>query len=197
MSSHFKVGDSINIKYDVNFRYLDLSVGGGTQLVKDGKVMSAFTQNITGAHPRTGLGITKDRKHLILVTVDGRTASYRGVTQTELANLLIKLGAYEAINLDGGGSTQMVTTSPFTGNVGTVNYPSDQVERKMYTGLAIRKILVDDPVLRQIQISLKSKVMLLNEKVAISLLASDTNYNPLKVDPDQIQWSVSGVTGTF
>lgn len=197
MSSHFKVGDSINIKYDVNFRYLDLSVGGGTQLVKDGKVMSTFTQNITGAHPRTGLGITKDRKHLILVTVDGRTASYRGVTQTELANLLIQLGAYEAINLDGGGSTQMVTTSPFTGAVGTVNYPSDQVERKMYTGLAIRKIIVDDPVLRQIQISLKSKVMLLNEKVAIGVLASDTNYNPLKVDADQIQWSVSGVTGIF
>ncbi len=197
MSSKFKVGDAITVKYDVNFRYLDLSVGGGTQLVKDGKVLDPFTQNITGVHPRTGLGITKDRKHIILVTVDGRTSSYRGVTQTELAKLLIQLGAYEAINLDGGGSTQMVTTSPFTGTIGTVNYPSDQVERKMYTGLAIRKILVDNPVLRQIQIGLKSSAMLLNEKMAISLLASDSNYNPMTVDTDKIKWSVTGVTGTF
>ncbi|MDH8677729.1 phosphodiester glycosidase family protein [Fusibacter bizertensis] len=197
MSKNFKVGDVLSLKKDVNFRFVDLSIGGGAQLVKDGKVVSAFSQNITGLHPRTGLGITKDRNHLILVTIDGRTNSYRGVSQTEFANILIGLGAYEAINLDGGGSTQMVTTSPWTTQIKTMNYPSDKVERKMYTGLAIEKVLVDSPTLRATKINLSNSKMLIGSKVSVALNGSDTNYNPVTPKVSDVVWSVSGVTGTF
>ena len=197
MSKNFKVGDTLTLKKDVNFRYVDLSIGGGAQLVKEGKVVSAFSQNITGLHPRTGLGITKDRNHLILVTIDGRTNSYRGVSQTEFANILIGLGAYEAINLDGGGSTQMVTTSPWTSQIKTMNYPSDKTERKMYTGLAIEKVLSDNPTLRATKISLSSTKMLIGSKVSVALNGSDTNYNPITPKATDVIWSVNGVTGGF
>ncbi|GAB6106389.1 phosphodiester glycosidase family protein [Fusibacter bizertensis] len=197
MSKNFKVGDTLTLKKDVNFRYVDLSIGGGAQLVKEGKVVSAFSQNITGLHPRTGLGITKDRNHLILVTIDGRTNSYRGVSQTEFANILISLGAYEAINLDGGGSTQMVTTSPWTSQIKTMNYPSDKTERKMYTGLAIEKVLSDSPTLRATKISLSNTKMLIGSKVSVSLNGSDTNYNPVTPKATDVIWSVNGVTGGF
>lgn len=194
---NFKVGDAVEIKMDVNFRAMDLIVGGGAQLVKEGKVVSTFSQNITGLHPRTGLGITKDRKNIILVTIDGRTSSYRGVSQTELANILIGLGAYEAINLDGGGSTQMVAKSPWSSQISTLNFPSDSSERKMYTGLAVQKVLVENPVLNALKINLSSDRMLLGSEMKISLQGTDTNYNPVTIDASKITWSVTGVKGVF
>ncbi len=197
MSKNFKLGDPITVNYDVNFKYMDLSIGGGAQLIKDGAVITNFSQNIKGNHPRTGLGISKDRKELILVTVDGRTSSYRGVTQTELATLLKGLGAYEAINLDGGGSTQMVSKSPWTNSVTTVNYPSDKAERKMYTALAIEKLLEATPVLRTTKININNMRMLLGSEASVSLLGSDTNYNPVALSAKDVVWSVAGVTGTF
>jgi exopolysaccharide biosynthesis protein len=197
MLKNFKMGDPITVVYDVNFKYMDLSIGGGAQLIKDGTIITNFSQNIKGNQPRTGLGITKDRKELILVTIDGRTSSYRGVTQTELASLLKGLGAHEAINLDGGGSTQMVSKSPWTNTVSTVNHPSDQAERKMYTALAIEKLLEESPVLRTTKISMNNTRMLLGSEVAVTLLGSDTNYNPVAIPAKDVVWSVTGVTGTF
>ena len=197
VSANFKVGDTITIQYDANFRYMDLSIGGGAQLVSEGKVVSPFSQNITGLHPRTGLGISKDRKDLILVTIDGRTTSYRGVSQTELANLLIGLGADEAINLDGGGSTQMVAKSPWANSISTMNFPSDQSERRMYTALAIEKVLTESPVLRSTKIKVLSPNMLMGSQMNVTLQGSDSNYNPIAINQKDIVWTVSGVTGSF
>ena len=58
-------------------------------------------------HPRTAMGLTEDRRTLLLVVVDGRTSVSSGMYGAELAELMELLGAWEAFNLDGGGSTQM------------------------------------------------------------------------------------------
>ncbi len=58
-------------------------------------------------HPRTSMGITEDRQTFILAVVDGRTSSSSGMYGAELADLMHQLGAWEAFNLDGGGSSQM------------------------------------------------------------------------------------------
>jgi hypothetical protein len=67
-------------------------------------------------HPRTAMGITEDRKTVILLVVDGRTSSSIGMYGAELAEVMGKLGAWEAFNLDGGGSSQM-----WVSGKGTVN----------------------------------------------------------------------------
>lgn len=195
VQKNFKVGDTLTIDYDVNLKFMELSTGGGAKLVENGKIVSTFSQNITGKHPRTALGISKDRKELILLTVDGRTTSYRGVTQTELAQLLIDLGAFEAINFDGGGSTQMVAKAPWNSQITTVNRPSDGSERKIYTALAIEKILKDVPELRTVKISLGSKLLMVGSELTMKLLGSDTNYNLTSIKQDEVTWLVSGVEG--
>lgn len=192
----FKVGDSITIKYDVNFRYMDMSIGGGAQLIKDGKIIP-FTHNIAGSHPRTGLGITADRKQLILVTVDGRTNFYRGVNQAELANILLQLGAYEGINLDGGGSTEMVAKSPWTNRLSIMNFPSDKAERKMFTALAVKKVVTANPVLKHVKIAMGSTTLLLGSEMSVTLSGIDSNYNAMAIPQDEVTWSVNGVAGTF
>ena len=71
------------------------------------------------ANPRTGVGLTRDGR-VLLVTVDGRQPGYSvGMTLRQFAELLARLGAWRALNLDGGGSTTMVVDGA------VVNRPSD------------------------------------------------------------------------
>jgi len=101
-------------------------LGGGPQLVKDGKVyITNLQEKITAAfvndgHPRTAIAKLASGK-LLLVTVDGRQPGESiGMSLPALADLLLELGAVEAMNLDGGGSTTMVIHNQI------VNKPSDQ-----------------------------------------------------------------------
>jgi len=60
-------------------------------------------------HPRTAVGVSRNGRYLILMTIDGRQAGHsEGTTTAETAEWIRKLGAYNALNLDGGGSTALV-----------------------------------------------------------------------------------------
>lgn len=108
------------------------AIGGGPYLVRHGRPyidMQAqhFTSRSLGhREPRSAAGITQNGK-LLLVTVDGRQKGVSvGMTLSELAYLMQKLGAVDAMNLDGGSSTQMAVygrmiNSPSEGRVGVSN----------------------------------------------------------------------------
>ena len=88
------------------------AVGAGPALVSDGKVRVTtneevfFNSAIPDTHPRTAAGIRSDGT-LLLVVVDGRQPLSRGVDLDQLAALMADLGAEEALNLDGGGSSSL------------------------------------------------------------------------------------------
>ncbi len=86
------------------------AVAGSFWLVRDGKNVSSEIKPETKAvHPRTAVGLSKDNRYLIMITNDGRQKGYsEGATYKETADWLIRFGAYNGINLDGGGSTTMV-----------------------------------------------------------------------------------------
>ena len=71
-------------------------------------------------NPRTAMGLSRDRRTFLLVTVDGRSSASAGMYGTELARLMELLGAWQAFNLDGGGSTAM-----WVRGRGVINVPSD------------------------------------------------------------------------
>ena len=73
-------------------------------------------------HPRSAVAITNDNK-LLLVAVDGRSETGSGMSLFSLTTLLETLGARDAMNLDGGGSTTLYVKGQ-TEN-GVVNHPSD------------------------------------------------------------------------
>ncbi|MEY2408618.1 MAG: acid phosphatase type 7 [Verrucomicrobiota bacterium] len=59
-------------------------------------------------NPRTAIGYSQDRRYLILLTIDGRQPGYSdGAADIDTAAWMVRYGAYEAVNLDGGGSTTM------------------------------------------------------------------------------------------
>ncbi len=73
----------------------------------------------TNRHPRTAIGLDQTGDVLILVTVDGRSSTALGMTGGETAELMERLGAHDAVMLDGGGSSTM-----WIAGRGIVNDPS-------------------------------------------------------------------------
>lgn len=87
-------------------------------------------------HPRTAAGVSADGRTLILLTIDGRQPGHSvGVTLPELADLLLELGAHEAVALDGGGSTSFYLKRP-DGTLLT-NRPSDGAWRPVANHLGV------------------------------------------------------------
>lgn len=91
-----------------------VGIGGGPTLVKNGMVNITYDQEVfwgsgvgySNQDPRTAVGFTND-EHVIMLVADGRQAASSGLSLPELAQVMISLGCVEAMNLDGGGSTQM------------------------------------------------------------------------------------------
>jgi exopolysaccharide biosynthesis protein len=114
-------------------------LGAGPKLVTNGKVdvtdvrermIATFASDL---HPRTAIAALADGRALLL-TADGRRPPERvGLALDDLAKLLIELGAREAINLDGGGSTAMVVDGKL------MNFPTDATgERPVSDAIVVR-----------------------------------------------------------
>ena len=110
-----------------------MAITGNKILINDGVVTVVDDREM---HPRTAIGIDRETNQLLLLVVDGRQSFSRGYTMVELANRMIDLGADEALNLDGGGSSTMVAKKE-NGLVGVVNYPSDGGQRSVPNGLEV------------------------------------------------------------
>ncbi|MDN4171482.1 phosphodiester glycosidase family protein [Nocardioides sp. SOB77] len=111
-----------------------MAISGNKVLVRDGVVEVVDDREM---HPRTAIGIDRDTGEVLVLVVDGRQTWSRGATMVELAAAMIDLGADEALNLDGGGSTTMVTRGA-DGRLGVVNTPSDGHLRQVANGLQVR-----------------------------------------------------------
>jgi len=91
---------------------------------------------LVARHPRTAAGVTRDQRELILVVVDGRQPDWSiGMTLAELGGLLLRLGAWDGVNLDGGGSSSFLY-HPGKG-APVENRPSDGVWRPVANHLGI------------------------------------------------------------
>ena len=113
------------------------AVAGGPRLLTEGRVTinaaeERFSADFVGArHPRTAVATTQEGA-LLLVSVDGRQKTLsRGASLPELAAILLKFGAWNAVNMDGGGSTALVTRDTLA------NSPSDGRERPVANALLV------------------------------------------------------------
>jgi len=144
------VGDKIStrikiIPYNTSPSKIVQLISGGPRLLKHGHIYVSkheekFKTDIArGRAARTAVGLTKENE-LLLVTVDGPSRGKKrskkpqqsiGVTLEELSNLLLSLGAYEAMNLDGGSSSTMVVDGKL------VNKPTSGYQRRVSNALIV------------------------------------------------------------
>ena len=96
------------------------AIGGGPVLVQEGKVNvtnleeQMFVNGTADLHPRTAMGYTKKNKLIILVIQGRAPGEAEGATLHEEAKIFADLGCYEALNLDGGGSSCMLVNGKET-----------------------------------------------------------------------------------
>lgn len=118
------------------------SVGGWPRVVEDGRNVGVMADSLEGTfprfssarHPRSAIALSRDSTQLMLVVVDGRRPWSVGMSLTELGDALIALGASQALNLDGGGSSALWVEGE------VVNYPSDPTgERAVGSALVVRR----------------------------------------------------------
>lgn len=123
-------GDAVTIEVGPSAD-VDLAVSGSQRLVIDGEKGTA--DQVEAA--RTAVGVNRDGTEIYVVAIDGRASDSRGQTIQELAQLMIDLGAYNAVNLDGGGSTTMLARPAGATDLELLNRPSDGSERLVANSL--------------------------------------------------------------
>lgn len=131
-----KVGDTLDIEQSLNEPWNNATdiLGVGPLLVKDGQVNITSSQeqigvDVTGAKaPRTAVGILKNG-NVMFAVLDGRQAHSKGMMLDEFARFLIGMEVVDAVNFDGGGSSELVIDGKI------VNSPSDGQQRPVATAL--------------------------------------------------------------
>lgn len=201
LKQYFKPGDSIEwiVTTAPDWNDLNMSVTGASILVKDGKIPDKFSFNIASIskkQPRTAIGSTKDGNMLFLVTVDGRQNSSIGMSQLEIAQFMLGLGAYNALNLDGGGSTTMAVRTTGTNELKVVNSPSDNTPRIVSNAIGVFSTAPAAPLAGLI-IDTEDTNIFVNTSRAFSVRGYDKYFNPVQINPEDVEWSVSGIKGTF
>lgn len=193
MIEGFKKGHKVelDVEMDLDIEAVKMAVSGGALLLENGEVPEKFTANITGANPRTAIGTSKDGNTLYLITVDGRQSSSIGMTQTELAEFLKEKGIYNAMNLDGGGSTTMIGRKLGELAIKTINSPSGVTLRKVTNAIGVYNTTKTSS-LSNIVVKIPEENVFVNSKRKIEILGYDKYYNPVEVDFDDFNFDVSG-----
>lgn len=142
-----KPGDQLTLTLNATINGADFTpseiISGNPSVLVGGNVVY---NGDTSVHPRTVLGYSQDGKKVIFLVVDGRSPLSDGATTPALGSLMKYAGAWDAINVDGGGSTCLYSSA-----LGVRNKPSDGYERADCNGIFAVSEAPDDSVIASIR----------------------------------------------
>lgn len=96
-------------------KYVHNALGGSQMILCNGNVISSYANNAGDPSydaPRTAVGYNADKSRLYLCVVDGRSSGWsNGCTVKMMGDIMKALGCSDALNFDGGGSSQFWTTT--------------------------------------------------------------------------------------
>ncbi|OME87151.1 copper amine oxidase [Paenibacillus sp. FSL A5-0031] len=208
VKEHLQVGQAINADYalvsqttgaKVDPNSFEMMAGGHTLLVNAGAV-APFSRDITGVSgssytSRSAVGYSQDGTKVYLITSE-RSGGNTGVNLKELQQIMLQLGVYKGVNLDGGGSTTMIER-PLGTNDLKLSHPTQYgtTQRSVANGIGV---FTTAPAgsLKGISVS-GANVMFIGQKSSYSLKGYDTYYNPFEVDNSSAVWSTEKAIGTF
>ena len=134
-------GNYAHVRFDtdlrIDFSRIEAAIGGGGIVMTGGVQVDQRHGVFPGAggrHPRSAVGVMSDGR-IIMLAVDGRTHSI-GASFSELVDILRRFGVTDAISLDGGGSTTLVTSDRGMGHV-VANTVSDGAQRRVINALGV------------------------------------------------------------
>ncbi|WP_159885418.1 stalk domain-containing protein [Paenibacillus puerhi] len=202
---HLKVGDPLKADYQViaqdpsktyDVSKFKMMIGGHTILVDQGQP-AAFSREVASlccTRSRTALGYSKDQRYAYLITADYSGES-KGLTMAELQQFMIQVGVWKGLNLDGGGSTQMVARPLGEFDPVLANKTETGIQRRVVNGVGVystapqgqpKALIVQAP-----------GAVFIGEAAALGTGGYDEFYNPIAAGTVKAEWSVAGGMGTF
>ncbi len=181
-----------DISFTPYFGDIETAIGGGTVLVKNGE-KAPITHMRYGRDFRSAIGVSSDDKTLYFITVDKSKGSI-GMTLDELTSFMLSLGIYDGINLDGGGSTQLVGRGYADEKISYINSPENNYYRPVANALAIALRDGTRGVPEGITVKTSADTFTVKQKITADFALYDQLYYPLKAD-GSATYTFSGVKG--
>ena len=174
-------------------------MGGGPRLITDGELPPTFdglegfqTQHNMNRHPRSAVGISEDESRVWFVVIDGRQTASRGATMMETARILKNFGAWNAVNLDGGGSSTLIVNDEW------VHRPTDSDwMRTVANALIAISEPYDGEEFSHIRISPKEKVVEIGENFHFNVAGFDLWNDPYEISMVDVTWEIVGLDAEF
>ncbi|TFE29019.1 phosphodiester glycosidase family protein [Cohnella luojiensis] len=208
IKTHLVVGDKLQADYSLQSlssgetydpASFKMMVSGHTLLLDNGAA-APFSRDISGVsgsadRARTAVGYSKDGETAYLLTVE-ENGGREGVTLKELQQMLVEIGAWKAVNLDGGGSTTMVSR-PLGDFQVQLTHPTfyGTTQRHVANGIGIYTTAPQGSLKGIVASGIKTLFM--GQEATYSLKAYDTYYNP--IDPNGLKpaWRLDKPLGAF
>lgn len=194
---NFQVGDPVTVRYRMNPSYteMQLAAGGYALLVADGKPVERLTQNNTERAARSAVAFSRDNRTLYLVAVEQSVAS-TGLTLKEFAAFLAEhLGAWRALNLDGGGSTSLAVRPLGEFKPVLVNKPAKGAERRVPDAIGVFSTAPRGELTGLVVQGPQEIIAGLPYRYRAA--GYDVYFNPYPVDPQAVTWTVTEGAGRF
>lgn len=193
----FQVGDTItlNVNTSIDLDDMEIGFGGGGKLLIQGTEAPATSIVATGRQPRTAFGVSQDGDTAIFMVVDGRGDSI-GATHSEMANYMREYGAYDAMHLDGGGSSTMVVQTVEDTQPTVKNTVSEGSERKIMNAVGIFQT-AEKGEIEQIAISPSLTRTVPNKTITFKVYGLDEYYNRIEIPASEVTLQAIGVNGTW
>ncbi len=193
----YQVGDhvSMQVTSTINFDQIDTAFGGGGLLLLKGQEAPATNIVAAGRQPRTAFGVSQDGKKAILMVVDGRGESI-GATHAEMAALMRSYGAYEALHLDGGGSSTMVAKTVDDVVPQLKNVPSDKAQRKVIASVGVFQNAHWGEI-EEIGITTVDEHTQPGKTAEFIVYGLDAYKNKIALNPSDVTLEVTGVEGSW
>lgn len=185
-----KPGETVDISIsssDTRWNNVEHAVGAMYWILKNGVVDTSISDG--AAAPRTAVGIKADGS-VVFYTIDGRQSGLSvGATIQMVAHRLKELGCVNAVLLDGGGSTTLVSTYPDYGSSSTVNSPSEGVPRSVTNAIFLLSNLKPTGQAGSLYVTPKNRTLLPGASTQCTVSAVDTGWYPIDTLPGDVTWS--------
>ena len=188
-------GDTLDLEVyspDTRWNQVESAVGAMYYIISNGHVVSGL--DAASAAPRTAVGI-KANGDVIFYTIDGRQSGHSvGATIQMVAQRLVELGCTEAVLLDGGGSTTLVSTYPDYSSSSIVNKPSEGSSRAVTNAIFLVSNLNPTGKAASLYVTPSSLTLLPGAATQCVATAMDSGWYPMKSLPGDLTWSAQGGT---
>ena len=201
-----KVGSKVRVDFDFNKPNIKQAIAGHSYLVENGKAYSESqlkdiyknSINVNSRRSRTAFGIDKNGKAVAIILQGGSATSQisSGATIPELSKTMEDMGIVTAVNLDGGGSTQMNVKQYAWDENKIVNVPEDGDERSVSNSILFVTAKQSSSGVGSLRLE-DTFYIYQGSTHKVGIKGEDQYFNEIDLSDKEIKWSVKGGDSTI